>query len=203
MNIFKEIIMKKLTAIVLALTLLLAFSACTQKPLGEVNTSPAEIEKAIADALGDNYLCDMDYDEEMFFSNFGFDKNKIESYVAKASMMSTHPDTVVILKTKDGYADEAVDILNEIYGNRIRYGRDYPMNLPKILAARIIKCGDYVMYIIAGGYYDGTDEEESAKFTADEYKKIDDAIAGIFGEAPENLAVVPDGGYGGGGMVVG
>lgn len=183
--------MKKIICIVLSVLLLLSFAACNDTTK-EVNTSPEEIEQAIANALGDGYLATEPFDKETLVDYFGLDGDKIESFSAKIAMMSAHNDIVVILKTTDGYADEAVNIFNEFYGNKVKYGMSYPMNLPKLLSARIFKIDDYVMFIIAGSYYDGEDEEGEAKHTASEYKKIDDAIAGIFGKTPENLAVVPE-----------
>ncbi len=185
--------MKKIICIALSVLMLLTLAACANDNNKEVNTSTDEIEQAIANALGENYLATEPFDRETLLTYFdGLDGDKIDSFTAKIAMMSMHNDIVVILKTKDGYADEAVNYFNAYYANRVTNGRDYPMNLPKLLAARIFKCDDYVMYLIAGGYYDGESEEEAAQFTINEYKKIDDAIASIFGKAPENLAIVPD-----------
>lgn len=182
--------MKKIICIVLSVLMLLSFAACANTDK-EVNTSTAEIEKAIADSLGDGYLATQPFDKETLVDYFGFDGDKIEDFTAKIAMMSAHNDIVVVLKTADGYADEAVSILNEFYTNKVLYGRDYPMNLAKLLAARIYKYDNYVMYIVAGSYYEGDDENEAAQHTLNEYKKIDDALAEIFGKNLENLAVEP------------
>ena len=60
----------------------------TKKPedtkKADVNLTPAEIEKKIADAIGaDNYLCTVDRDMDFFYNYYGFDRDKVESVVAK------------------------------------------------------------------------------------------------------------------------
>ena len=68
-------------------------------------------------------------------------------------------DTVIILKTKDGYADEAVSLLNDSFGQTVSYIRQYPFGTAKVLNARIYRTGNYVIYVIAGASYDGEDAE--------------------------------------------
>lgn len=154
--------------------------------------SAADIEKKIADAIGDNYLCDTDFEEDWFKNYYGFDMSQIDEYVAKQNSISAvNPDTVIVLKVKDGYADTAVDLLNTAYAQQVSYIRQYPFGVQKVMNARIFKNGNYVIYALAGASYDGDDSEEELKLAETEYAKIDAAVESIFGSVPKNLAIIP------------
>lgn len=196
--------MKKMIAFLLAALMLASLAACgtnnngsseTKKPEEIKKTAtPAEIEAVIAGALGDGYLATVDVPEdEMFTSAISYlDLTKVKSYVAKQAMVSSVDlDAVVIAECEEGYADEAVEKLNESFAQTISYIRQYPFGVAKVEGARIYKVGNTVMLIIAGASYDGEDKEAEAKLADGEYKKVDTALAELFGALPENLAVIP------------
>ena len=208
--------MKKFALILLSLVMVFSVVACggndgkddKKGNNGKNNTTatatPAEIEKKIADAIGkDNYLCDIDIDKDWLQNSFCLDLSKVESYVAKQnSISSVNPDTVIVLKVKDGYADEAVKTLNTTFAQMVSYIRQYPFGTAKVMNARLYQSGNYVIYVIAGASYDGEDAEAEAKLANTEYAKIDEAIKGVFGTLPKNMAVVPeDDGNNGGGFI--
>ena len=144
--------MKRIALIFLSLVMLLSLAARStnggqSNNNGNTNTTatPAEIEQKIADAIGkDNYLCDTDIDKDWLQNSFQLDMSKVESYVAKQnSIGSVNPDMVIILKTKDGYADEAVKALNTYFAQVVSYIRQYPFGTAKVLNARLYQSGDY------------------------------------------------------------
>ncbi len=201
--------MKRIALIFLSLVMLLSLAACgtngnKNSDNGNTNATPAEIEQKIADAIGkDNYLCDTEIDKDWLQNSFQLDLSKVESYVAKQnSIASVNPDTVIILKTKDGYADEAVKLLNESFAQMVSYIRQYPFGTAKVLNARLYQSGDYVIYVIAGASYDGEDNEAENKLAVSEYTKIDETLQSVFGALPENLAVVPEDDGSAGGLIV-
>ena len=125
--------MKKWIVFILAALMLLSMAACgsnsgeTEAPLKAA--TPAEIEAAVAAALGDGCLATVDVpEEELFTSPLGdLDLSRVKSYVAKQSeVVSVDVDTIVIAECEDGYADEAVAKLNEAYGRILSYIRQYP-----------------------------------------------------------------------------
>lgn len=204
--------MKKIAFIFLAVVLALGLVACTSnsnknsdndKKTTTAAVTPAEIEKKIADAVGkDNYLCDTEAQKDYLQNTIGLDLSKIESYVAKQnSISSVNPDTVIILKVKDGYSEEAVKALNTSYAQMVDYIRQYPFGTAKVLNARIYQSGNYVMYILAGASYDGKDTEAEAKLATSEYAKIDEAVKSVFGTLPKNAAVVPEDDGSAGGLI--
>ena len=141
----------------------------------------------------DNYLCDTEVDKDTMTNYYGLDMAKVESFTAKQnSISSVNPDTVVILKVKDGYAGKAVEALNESFSQMVDYIRQYPFGTQKVINARIYQSGNYVMYILAGASYDGEDSDAEAKLAKSEYEKIDNAVKSIFGEVPANAAIVPE-----------
>lgn len=166
--------------------------------------TPASIEKAIADSIGsDNYLCNTDIDENWLKNSYGLDLSKVKSYVAKQNAISAvNLDTVIILEVEDGYADTAVEILNESYSGTVGYIRQYAFGVGKVMNARIYREGNYVMYILAGASYDGDDAEKEDELAVSEYKKIDAAMKDLFGETPKNLAVVPEDDGNNGGLII-
>lgn len=193
--------MKKLFALLLAALMVFSLAACSTSKNNNnsnepVNTdkTPAEIEAAIAKALGEGYLATVDVpEEELFTSAIGrLDLTKVKTYVAKQAVIpSVDLDSVVIAECEEGYVDEAVALLNESYAQTIDYIRQYPFGVAKVEGARLYKVGNTVMLIIAGASYDGEDGEAEAKLAAEEYEKVDAALKDLFGSLPENLAVVP------------
>ncbi len=179
-------------------------TAASDKSNSSVTVTAAEIEQKIADAVGkDNYLCDIDIEKDYLQNVYRLDLTQVESYVAKQnSIASVNPDTVIVLKVKDGYAESAVNALNEGYAQIVDYIRQYPFGTAKVLNARLYRNGNYIVYIISGASYDGEDSEAEAKLAAEEYAKIDEAVKSVFGTVPANLAVVPEDDGNSGGLIV-
>lgn len=207
--------MKKVIALLLALMVAASLAACDSKtnednkgpnkdasqtdvkPNEEIKeASPAEIEAAIAKALGDGYMASVEVpEEEILMTALGrLDMEQIESYIAKQAVItSVDLDTVVIVKCKSGYAAEAVKAFNDAYAQTISYIRQYPFGVAKVEGARLYMIGDTVIYVIAGASADeAASAEDEAKLSAGEYEKIDAAIKDICGVLPENLAVIPE-----------
>ena len=182
--------MKKAFLIFLSALLVFSLAACGSDPkptpTPSVKPTPAEIEQKLSEAVGkDAYLCDTDIDR--------LDLSQVDEYVAKQnSIGSVNPDTVIILKVKDGYTDKAVKAINEGYAQIVSYIRQYPFGTAKVLNGRLYQSGNYVIYVIAGASYEGDDAEAESKLAVSEYAKIDEVIKSVFGALPENLAVVPE-----------
>lgn len=111
--------MKRIILIFMSIIMIFSFAACNKGAgdkkaednnsgdISAVTVTPAEIEQKIAAAVGsENYLCDTEIDKDWLQNGFGLDLSKVESYSAKQnSISSVNPDTVIVLKTKDGYAN--------------------------------------------------------------------------------------------------
>lgn len=194
-------------AIILALVFVFVLAACGKKkePDKVVDKSAAEINEAIKNAWGeDGYGANTEIERDWLINSFGIDLDKVDDYYAAQNAISSiNPDTVIILKVKDGYAKEAIDALNKVYANAVNYGTLYPFAVAKIMNARLYNEGNYVIYVIGGNAYTGDSEEEEVKFTIAEYEKVDKALEEIFGKKLENLAIAPEvDNNGGGGLII-
>lgn len=186
--------MKKVLLLVCVLTIFFGMTACSNKkePIA-VTLTPAQIEDQIATAIGkDNYLCDFETDKDTVKDYFNLDMTQVKDVIAKQNAISAvNPDMVVIMQVAAGYADKAIEGLNAYYANVVNYSRLYAFSVAKVTHAKIYKCQNYVMYLLAGAQYDGEDQQAAEDFAIAEYAKIDNVIKSIFGEIPENLAVIP------------
>ena len=189
--------MKKLVSLLLAAVMILSFAACSDNGGAvKADVTPAEIEAAIAAALGDGYLATETVPEdELPSSPIGaLDLAKLKSYVVKQSTVpALNLDQVAIVECEEGYADEAAAAFNESLAHSVGYIRQYPFGVAKVEGARIYKAGNIVIYVIAGASPSSdVSAEEEAKFAFGEYEKIDKAIKDVLGTLPENLAVIPE-----------
>lgn len=193
---------KKVLTLGLCAALSLSLAACGQKDdpkqpentdPATVTTTPADIQTAIKDALGDGWLCDAEMEKDMVLGYYGLDVEQVEAIAAaESSNGSIMIDRVVILQVKEGYAEDAVAALNGGFAQSASYSRMYNFDVPKMLGTRLYVSGNYIALITAGANGGELSEEEAAKLADGEYAKIDQAWEGIFGSVPENRAVIPE-----------
>lgn len=189
--------MKKATALLLALMMVLSLAACGNsndngnKDSGNttVDKTAQEVLDALKEKLGDSYGCDLAEDEDRMTNYYGLDMSKINSWAAESSENSAlDPSTAVVLKVKDGYAEDAVALLQERYDQVLDYVRMYSMNVAQVEQARLFVNGNYVALLILGQTPDENTADE-AKLAQDEAAKVDAAWQDIFGSASNQLVV--------------
>ena len=200
--------MKRILAMILAAFMLLAAVACTAKT--DPNTEPSdskadtpavtmtaqEILDSLKKSLGDSYASDTAETEDRMSGYWGLDMSQIESWAAEGdSNSSLNMDCAIVLKVKDGYAEDAAKLLQTGFEQILSYARMYNMDLQRVLQARLFVNGNYVALIIEGeqGDWEASDEEQ-AKFAADEATKIDAAWSEIFGSADNSIVIPADSG---------
>ena len=189
--------MKKVTALLLALMMVLSLAACGNsndngnKDNGNttVDKTAQEVLDALKEKLGDSYGCDLAEDEDRMTNYYGLDMSKIDSWAAESSENSAlDPSTAVVLKVKDGYAEDAAALLQERYDQVLDYVRMYSMNVAQVEQARLFVNGNYVALLILGQTPDENTADE-AKLAQDEAAKVDAAWQDIFGSASNQLVV--------------
>ena len=189
--------MKKVTALLLALMMVLSLAACGNsndngnKDSGNttVDKTAQEVLDALKEKLGDSYGCDLAEDEDRMTNYYGLDMSKIDSWAAESSENSAlDPSTAVVLKVKDGYAQDAAALLQERYDQVLDYVRMYSMNVAQVEQARLFVNGNYVALLILGQTPDENTADE-AKLAQDEAAKVDAAWQDIFGSASNQLVV--------------
>lgn len=189
--------MKKVTALLLALMMVLSLAACGNsndngnKDNGNttVDKTAQEVLDALKEKLGDSYGCDLAEDEDRMTNYYGLDMSKIDSWAAESSENSAlDPSTAVVLKAKDGYAEDAAALLQERYDQVLDYVRMYSMNVAQVEQARLFVNGNYVALLILGQTPDENTADE-AKLAQDEAAKVDAAWQDIFGSASNQIVV--------------
>lgn len=211
--------MKKLTIILLTMTLTIAFiTGCSKndtktpstdnnvtgntidKETDNDNDNPAQTENedsdttnkkdvtvdkilnAIKAAYGENYLPNMEIPAEILESEFGLTPDMYEAVKAEQPMIGTHADRVVVVKATEGRADDVEAALNTARENKINDTFQYPLNLPKINAAKIVRNEDFVCFLLVGAINENMDatEEEAKQFAEDEVEKGVNAFNDLF-----------------------
>ena len=189
--------MKKVTALLLALMMVLSLAACGKSSNGADNSKdePAagmtaqQVLDALKEKLGDSYGCDTTEDEDRMTNYYGLDLSQIDSWAAESSENSAlDPSTAVVLKVKDGYAQDAAAALQTSYDQVLDYSKMYSMNLPMVQQARLFVSGNYVALLILGQLPDDNTADE-AKLAQDEAAKVDAAWQELFGSASNQIVV--------------
>ena len=186
---------KKVTALLLALMMVLSLAACGGKqdnnkndPAPAADMTAQQVLDTLKEKLGDSYGCDLAEDEDRMTNYYGLDMSKIDSWAAESSENSAlDPSTAVVLKVKDGYAQDAAAALQTSYDQVLDYSKMYSMNLPMVQQARLFVSGNYVALLILGQMPDENADE--AKLAQDEAAKVDAAWQDIFGSASNQLVV--------------
>ena len=188
--------MKKVTALLLALMMVLSLAACGDNgdnggkdDPNPVDMTAQQVLDALKEKLGDSYGCDLAESEDRMTGYYQLDMSKIDSWAAESSESSAlDPSTAVVLKVKDGYAQDAAALLQTGYQQVLDYFRLYSMNVAQVEQARLFVSGNYVALLILGQTPDENTADE-AKLAQDEAAKVDAAWQDIFGSAANQLVV--------------
>ena len=183
--------MKRLFVSFLAFVMVLTLAACgQQKPSADdVDLTAPEVLEQLKAALGDTYGCDTADDEDWMTNYYGLDMSKIDSWASESySISSIDPSAAVVLRVKDGYAEDAAALLQERYEQVRDYSALYSMNQAQVGQARLFVNGNYVALLILGQTPDGdVTAEEEAQLAQDEAAKMDGAWKDIFGSAGNKI----------------
>ena len=202
--------MKRILTFVLALSMALSLAACGGKADDnkkndnntEVTMTAQEIMDTLKEKLGDSFECDVAEAEDNISGYWGLDMEQVESWASMSNSNSAvNSSYAVIVKVKDGYAQDAATLLQTGYEQILSYSRMYNMDLQKVLQARLFVNSNYVALLILGaqGDWEASDEDQ-AKFAADEAAKADAVWSGIFGSADNSITIPEDDGSSNGGF---
>ncbi len=121
------------------------------KPDAETNdVAISAVVDGIKNAMGENYLPNMDIDAEILAATYGVNAEWVEEFVAQVPMISFNIDTLIAVKAKDGNAADVEKALNDYLTYQIENSMQYPVNVPKLEASRVYRVGNYVFYICLG-----------------------------------------------------
>ena len=188
--------MKRILTFFLALTMVLSLAACggkddDNKGKTEVTMTAQEIMDTLKEKLGDSFGCDVAETEDNISGYWGLDMGQVESWASMSNSNSAvNSRYAVIVKVKDGYAQDAAALLQTGYEQILSYSRMYNMDLQKVLQARLFVNGNYAALLILGaqGDWEASDEVQ-AKFSAEEAAKVDEVWRDIFGSADNGITI--------------
>lgn len=129
------------------------------------------LRDAVAKAYGDNYLPDQTMDTETLESEFGLKKDMYDEVVAEAPLIGFHPDRLVIVKPKKGKEADVKRALEDALLVMKEQQMQYPVNVAKVNAGKILEKDGYYCFMILGETDDTSkNDDDAAKFAE---KQID------------------------------
>ena len=199
--------MKRILTFLLAVVMVFSLAVCGSKAddssgKTDVTMTAQEIMDTLKEKLGDSFGCDVAETEDNISGYWGLDMGQVESWASMSNSNSAvNSSYAVIVKVKDGYAQDAAALLQTGYEQILSYSRMYNMDLQKVLQARLFVNGNYVALLILGaqGDWEASDEVQ-AKFAAEEAAKVDAVWSGIFGSADNSITIPEDDGSSNGGF---
>lgn len=175
--------MKKIIGLLLAMTMMVIFiGGCAPKKEEVKVVDLKAIHEAVKESLGEDYYPDSEMEFEMIENFTGIKEADLESYIAEAPMISMSVDTFIAMKAKEGKGDDVEAGLEKYRKYLVEESMQYPMNLAKVNAAKVVRHGDYVFFIMLGKYDDRLEatEEEQIEFAKLEIEKIEAVVNKFF-----------------------
>lgn len=149
---------------------------------GSTNVDIKEIHEKVKNELGEDYFPDSEISNEQLKDQMEIDMDNVKEYIAESPMISVNIDMFIAMEAKEGKGEEVEADLNEYKEYMANNAMMYPMNIAKVSAAKVVRHGDYVFFIMLGKYDDRDDatEEEAFIFAKEEVKKVEDIINSFF-----------------------
>lgn len=130
------------------------------------------LRDAIAKAYGDNYLPDQTLDADTLESEFGLKKDMYDEVIAEAPVIGFHPDRLVIVKAKSGKQSEVKRALEDTLLVMKEQQMQYPVNVAKVNAGRVLEKDGYYCFMILGDTDDTSENDDDAAKFAEEQINI-------------------------------
>lgn len=152
----------------------------------ETQTAGVDLEKvhqAVKDAYGDQYIPNEPYSAQDLNDIFGVASDLHDEFIAEGPTMSVHVDTFLAIHCKAGKGEKVEKVLNDYRTGLVEDSMQYPMNMSKVEASRVIRHGDYVFFILLGTpSMEAQEQGEEADLASakEENQKAVDAIDGFF-----------------------
>ena len=159
-----------------------AYAALNQKGIDALDAMFAEgsdtsaitaqsIVDKMKEVYGENYLPAVPVDATVFNDMTGLTSEDYTDYVGEAPMISMHADRIYVVKAAEGKVDTIKTALETYRQNQIDGVMQYPMNLTKWKGSQVVTYGDFVVFIMLGGYLDTPMNDEAV---TDDTTVVDD-----------------------------
>jgi hypothetical protein len=168
---------KKMAVVLLFVGVFVMITGCSKTVVLEedfLEQAHLEVKKA----YGEDYLPNMPLDEGILKDVYGIPMEDVEEFIGEAPMISVHVDTFIGLKVKEGKMDGVKTALENYRKNLIENSFQYPMNMPKVNAAKVHTLEDYAFFLMLGPINDAEiqTEEEAMVFAEEGVQIAIDAI---------------------------
>ena len=130
------------------------------------------LRDAIAEAYGDNYLPDQTMEADMLESEFGLKKDMYDEVIAEAPVIGFHPDRLVIVKPAKGKEADVKRALEDTLIVMKEQQMQYPVNVAKVNAGRVLEKDGYYCFMILGDTDDTSENDDDAAKFAEEQINI-------------------------------
>lgn len=127
----------------------------TPEPTKEPVLAQASMEsiyQAVKSAYAENYMPVMMLDQMTISELYKVDSSWYEEVIAEGPMMSSHVDVFLGFKAKSGCTSQIKAALTSYRDYLINESLQYPMNIEKVQNALVYQNGDYVFFLMLGGY---------------------------------------------------
>lgn len=145
------------------------------------NDVPAQtLVEAVASEFGEDYWANADLVPEYLDDWFGVSEDMYDDFYGQTPMISVNVDTLLVIKAKEDQIENVENSLDTYKEAMVQDTMQYPINIPKIQAARIETFGNYVCYVQLGADKGSGEDEEAAVKACQEMN--DRALAVIEGK---------------------
>lgn len=165
---------RKAAALLLVTSLLAMLSACGKSSSVNKDVSLGTVVDAIKEAYGEDYLPSMQVEGQAIADTYGITEEMYEDIFVEVPMISAQIDTLIAVKCADGKQKEVVEALNKYRDYLINDTLQYPMNIPKLNASKIIEKDGFVFFTALGVVPMDVEEqgEDAVLKKAEELNKI-------------------------------
>lgn len=181
-----EFKLRKNFSILLAFLILTSFLvACTAKE-DELEANVLEIKpihEAIKEDFGDDYLPDTSLSLEELVELTGVEKDSIDEFIAEVSKDENTVDTFIVINAKRDTSYDAAQKFLRYKEKLDEEALNYPGNIAKIKASKVVRKGDTVFFIMLGkpNTIEDQESEEALKFYQREVRRAELVINKVCG----------------------
>jgi hypothetical protein len=175
--------MKKFLILMLVSVMLIGvLSGCAGNKSVDKDIELSEIHEAIKAEYGEKYYPDREMELDEVKDYTGLNDEQIEEFIAEAPMMSIGVDTFIAIKASKGNGQAVYEGLEKYRTYLVEESLQYPMNLPKVNAAKVVQYGDYSFFIMLGEYkeFEDVESEEAREYAESEVTRAEKVIEGFF-----------------------
>jgi hypothetical protein len=146
-------------------------------------TAPAKVSaetifNAIKSAYGDKFMANVPMISEDYENVFGLTPDMYTEITGGMPAVTIHVDRVLVVKAADGKLKDIETALTAAKENFVKDTLQYPVNIAKVNAAKIVTKGNYAAFIMAGDVDERTDvtDEDKATFAEEQVQRGVDAF---------------------------